>query len=137
MTHPTPPAAASVPGDAAIAQAFREGKARHSSSQIGHEQWIEGRAIEIQSAKPSGVAGDDFDLSAVARMLQVYSGTTTAHANGDAMEASALSRQLTDAPPIARQALAQQPAVVDGVMVPQGKKHDGPCWRNSHADCGC
>ena len=33
--------------------------------------------------------------------------------------------------------LAQQPAAVDGVMVPQGKKHDGPCWRNSHADCGC
>lgn len=19
----------------------------------------------------------------------------------------------------------------------RGKKHDGPCWRNSHADCGC
>lgn len=20
---------------------------------------------------------------------------------------------------------------------PLQKKHDGPCWRNSHADCGC
>ena len=31
----------------------------------------------------------------------------------------------------------QQPAAVDGAMATQGKKHDGPCWRNSHADCGC
>ena len=34
-------------------------------------------------------------------------------------------------------ALAQQPAAVDGAMATQGKKHDGQCWRNSHADCGC
>lgn len=31
-------------------------------------------------------------------------------------------------------AIAQAPAVR---VTATKKKHDGPCWRNSHSDCGC
>lgn len=40
-----------------------------------------------------------YDFSLIARMLRSYSGTTTAYANGDAVEAYALARQLPDAQP--------------------------------------
>ena len=57
MNNPTPPAAAS---DAAIAQAFRERFTETDMSvETGMElQRIQDRAAEIQSAQPSGVAGE-------------------------------------------------------------------------------